>query len=253
MRMQDYTIFQQNIYDNSYHWEGYNKCPSMYITLVARFKAWAVFARLKSGVVRSNLTRDMNVSVFLFFVCVALCMGSGLATSWSLVQWVLPTVYSIKALKKLPKSNIGSRAMVIVYRHITVMTESWAWSPENRVSASLGFWTLFIVRNSKYGDTTFWKLDLFPSSVKRMKMPTMLPPLQRAKHANVEVILRPTVSRPVCLGVRQAGTPIWDLRPIFLLLLCVITFRHLRVWRQVESGPCQRSLCRARVPQDSCS
>jgi hypothetical protein len=41
----------------------------------------------------------------------------------------------------------------------------------------------------------------------------------------VEVNLRPTVSRPVCLGVRHP--PIWDPRPIFFFL--EIFFRQLRV------------------------
>jgi hypothetical protein len=35
----------------------------------------------------------------LFCVCIVLCVGIGLATSWSLVQGVLPTVYKIKKLK----------------------------------------------------------------------------------------------------------------------------------------------------------
>jgi hypothetical protein len=35
----------------------------------------------------------MNVCVRSFCVCVVLCVGSGLATGWSLVQGVLPTLY----------------------------------------------------------------------------------------------------------------------------------------------------------------
>jgi hypothetical protein len=45
--------------------------------------------------------------VCLFCVCVVLCVGSGLATGWSPVQGVLPTVYRIKKLKKWPRSNKG--------------------------------------------------------------------------------------------------------------------------------------------------
>jgi hypothetical protein len=41
----------------------------------------------------------------LFCVCVVLCVGSALATGRSLFQVVLPTVYRIKKLKKLPRSN----------------------------------------------------------------------------------------------------------------------------------------------------
>jgi transposase InsO family protein len=43
--------------------------------------------------------------VCVYFVCVVLCVGRGLATGWSLVQGVLPTVYRIKKLKKWPRSN----------------------------------------------------------------------------------------------------------------------------------------------------
>jgi hypothetical protein len=46
----------------------------------------------------------------------------------------------------------------------------------------LGFWTLSIVRYSrKIGDTTFRKLDLFPSSGKGGKTPTQLSPLERVQ------------------------------------------------------------------------
>jgi hypothetical protein len=41
------------------------------------------FARSNSGIVGSNPTRDMDVCVRLFCVCVVLCVGSGLVTSWS--------------------------------------------------------------------------------------------------------------------------------------------------------------------------
>jgi hypothetical protein len=40
----------------------------------------------------SNPTQGMDVCVRLFCVCAVLCAGSGLATGWSLVQGVLPTV-----------------------------------------------------------------------------------------------------------------------------------------------------------------
>jgi hypothetical protein len=42
-----------------------------------------------------------------FCVCVVLCVGSGLATGWSPVQGVLPTMYRIKKLKKWPRPNKG--------------------------------------------------------------------------------------------------------------------------------------------------
>jgi hypothetical protein len=45
--------------------------------------------------------------VRLFWVCVVLCVGRGLATGWSSVQGVLKTVYRIKKLKKRPRPNKG--------------------------------------------------------------------------------------------------------------------------------------------------
>jgi hypothetical protein len=39
------------------------------------------------------------MSVCVYSVYVVLCVGSGLATGWSLVQGLLPTVYRIKKLK----------------------------------------------------------------------------------------------------------------------------------------------------------
>jgi hypothetical protein len=62
------------------------------ITAAAGSKAWTVFARSNAGIVGSNPTQGMGVCVRLFCVCVVLCVGSGLATGWSLVQGVLPSV-----------------------------------------------------------------------------------------------------------------------------------------------------------------
>jgi hypothetical protein len=43
----------------------------------------------------------MDVCVRLFCVCVVLCVGSGLATGWSLFQWDLPSVkYNYEAEKE---------------------------------------------------------------------------------------------------------------------------------------------------------
>jgi hypothetical protein len=60
--------------------------------VATRSKAWHVFARSNTGIVGWNPTRGMDVCVRLFCVCVVLCVGSGLATGWSPVQEVLPTV-----------------------------------------------------------------------------------------------------------------------------------------------------------------
>jgi hypothetical protein len=52
----------------------------------------------------------MDVCVCLFYICVVLCVGSGLTTGWSPVQGVLPTVYRIKKLKKRPRSTRAAEA-----------------------------------------------------------------------------------------------------------------------------------------------
>jgi hypothetical protein len=46
-------------------------------------------------------------SVCVYSVCFVLYVGSGLATGWSPVQGVLPTVYRITKLKKRPGPNQG--------------------------------------------------------------------------------------------------------------------------------------------------
>jgi hypothetical protein len=61
------------------------------ITVGARCKAWNFSACCNTGIVGSNLTWGMDVCVFIC-VCVVLCAGSSLATGWSPVQGILPTV-----------------------------------------------------------------------------------------------------------------------------------------------------------------
>jgi hypothetical protein len=58
------------------------------ITVAARSEPVTVFDRSNSGVVGSNPTQDMGVSLRLFCVCV----GSGLASGCPPVQRVLLTV-----------------------------------------------------------------------------------------------------------------------------------------------------------------
>jgi hypothetical protein len=74
-------------------------------TEATQSKAWTVFARSNTGILGSNPTRGMDVCARLFCVCVVLGVGSGLATGSSPVQKVLPTVYTIKKLKKRPRSK----------------------------------------------------------------------------------------------------------------------------------------------------
>jgi hypothetical protein len=75
------------------------------ITVAARSKAYIFFSRSNSGIVDSSPTQGMDVSLLLFCLYVVLCVGSGLATCWSPVHGVLPTVNRIKELKKSPKSK----------------------------------------------------------------------------------------------------------------------------------------------------
>jgi hypothetical protein len=72
------------------------------ITVAAQSKAWTVFARSNTGIVGSNPTWGMDVSVRL--LCV---LGSVVSTGWSPIQGALSPVYRIKKLKKRPRSNKG--------------------------------------------------------------------------------------------------------------------------------------------------
>jgi hypothetical protein len=58
--------------------------------VTVRSKAYTVFARSNTGVLRSNTTQGMDVCVRLFCVCVVLCVGRHLAMGSSPVQGVLP-------------------------------------------------------------------------------------------------------------------------------------------------------------------
>jgi hypothetical protein len=69
------------------------------ITVTARSKAWAVFARSNTEIVVSNPTRGMDVCVGLFCVRVFLYVGSSLATGWSPVQGGLSTVFRLRNRK----------------------------------------------------------------------------------------------------------------------------------------------------------
>jgi hypothetical protein len=72
----------------------------MPITVAARSKAWTVFARSNTGIVGSNPIWGIDVSVY-----VVLCAGSGLATGWSPVQAVLPSVYTDQETEKAAKAQ----------------------------------------------------------------------------------------------------------------------------------------------------
>jgi hypothetical protein len=65
-----------------------------------------VFSGSNNEILGLNPTRG-RMSVCFFCVCVVLCAGSGHATGWPPVQWVLPTLYRIKKLKLQPRQNKG--------------------------------------------------------------------------------------------------------------------------------------------------
>jgi hypothetical protein len=77
------------------------------ITVAARSKAWTVFSHSNTGIVGSNSTQGTDVCLRLFCVCVVLCVGSGLATGWSHIQGVLPTVYGIRNWKSCQSPTKG--------------------------------------------------------------------------------------------------------------------------------------------------
>jgi hypothetical protein len=52
------------------------------IAVAARFKAWTLLAHSNARILGSNPTQGMDFCVYLFCVCVVLCVGSGLATGW---------------------------------------------------------------------------------------------------------------------------------------------------------------------------
>jgi hypothetical protein len=91
-----------NLNTDTFLWILIDQLP---ITVAARSEAWTVFARSNTGVVGSSLTWGMDACVRLFCVCVILGVGSGLTTSWSPVQEVLPTVYRLRNWKKEPRSK----------------------------------------------------------------------------------------------------------------------------------------------------
>jgi hypothetical protein len=79
------------------------------ITVAAQSKAWTVFAHPNTGIMSSNPTWGMDVCLRLFRVCVVLRAGSGLATGWLSVLWVLPTVYGLRNWKSGEGPTKGSR------------------------------------------------------------------------------------------------------------------------------------------------
>jgi hypothetical protein len=95
-------------------------------------------------------------------------------------------------------------------------------------------------------NTPFRKPGLFPSSDEGRETPTLLGPLERSilnhwtthLEVEVEVNLRPTVSRPICLGIRRPS----EICDQFFFLL-EISFRQLRVWYFVAPSLTRERVC----------
>jgi hypothetical protein len=95
------------------------------ITVSAESTAWTVFARSNAGIVGSNSTQGMDVCVHLFCVYVVLYVGIGLATGWSPVQGVLPTVYRIQKLEKRPRPKQRGVKSKVVHVLNKLSTTPW--------------------------------------------------------------------------------------------------------------------------------
>jgi hypothetical protein len=78
--------------------------------VAVQFKTWTVFARFNAGVIVSNPTRGMDVCMCLFCFYCPVCMCK-LCDGPIPHEGVLPTVYSIKKLKKRPRRKKGCRAI----------------------------------------------------------------------------------------------------------------------------------------------
>jgi hypothetical protein len=85
--------------------------PEMPVTVAERSKSWTFFARSEAGIMDSNPTQGMDFWCVCAFFCiyVVLCLGKGLATSWSLVQGVLPSVNDQETDKSAPCSKVRAR------------------------------------------------------------------------------------------------------------------------------------------------
>jgi hypothetical protein len=98
---------------NESNWETFIVADSILeaITLAVRSKAWTIFPGPNTGIMSSIPIWVIVVGVRFFSVCVVLCIGSSLATGWSPVQRILPTVYKIKKVKSGQCPTNGCRAI----------------------------------------------------------------------------------------------------------------------------------------------
>jgi hypothetical protein len=98
-------------------------------------KASTIFVSSNTGIVGSNPNRGMNVCVRVFCVRVVLCVCIGLATCWSPVQGILPTVHRLRNWKsgqstKVVQSCISSHKCSVCInrsRHAVNWSENSFW------------------------------------------------------------------------------------------------------------------------------
>jgi hypothetical protein len=190
----------------------------------------------------------------LTFVCVCSVFvlsyaGSGLVTGWSPVQGFLPTVVVLRNWSETKHftdvlcSKVGTTGKRERKRELPVHT----------VNDHLLIW-LFITRDMlrisqmesafKWDRVFFFKMNLrFSSSFKCLS------------EIRTKFMLRPTVTRPVCLCIK----PIWGLRPDFcycqtvadLLMSGPHSDERMGLSFKIADGPRQRSHSRFRVPRVS--
>jgi hypothetical protein len=93
-----------------------------------RSKAWTVFAHPNAGIVGSSPTQVMDACLRLFCVYVVLGVGSGLATGWSPIPGVLPTLLELRKWSETKRftdglcSKVGARGDKDGEREILLMT-----------------------------------------------------------------------------------------------------------------------------------
>jgi hypothetical protein len=84
------------------------------VTVAERSKGCTAFARSETGIVGSNPTQGIDVwyVCWFFCVCVVLCLGRGLATSWSPVRGVLPSMNDQETEKSALCSKVGASSQI---------------------------------------------------------------------------------------------------------------------------------------------
>jgi hypothetical protein len=228
----------------------------------------------------------------LFCVCIVLGLGRGLATSWSLAQGVLPSVNDQETEKWEARAQGGCRASekkrnLVNNRRALRWAGHIKWMKEERLT----YYLLKVAfSGSEYVSMNFkmikgqwiWKnvkecerrrqwsaLSYYPSIclqglakarktyVRTVGFQAEIRTGNLMKYTSqVKVMLRTTVSRPVCLGIKHSSVA-YD-----QIFVTVKTVAGLFMWGALSdertglsfttaAGPRQRSHSRVRVPWHS--